>query len=132
MKHRIIIYFALLGFIIALTSCEGNTDRSRQIENNTSGLITVFANGSNVSNYDNTISAGETETLFISNQLGGSDYVETPATGISSLIIINAAGDTCLKDYLPKDNWEISVEQTKKTPSNWQHNYTFIVNDSDF
>ena len=122
----------VLSFAALLISCEGNTDRVRQIRNESSHSINVNASGTNVSNYDKSIAAGETEILFIGNQLGGSDYVEEPANGITTLIIVNSLGDTCTKDFSIKENWDIHVEQRKKVPSDWQHEYTFIVNDSDF
>lgn len=132
MKSKSIIRVAALSLIIALSSCEGNTDRIRIIKNNTSGPIMVSASGTSISNFNMSISEGQSETLFIGGQRGGSDLVENPATGISSLIIVNSTGDTCTKDFTIQTNWDIRVEQTKKIPSNWNHEYTFILNDSDF
>ena len=129
---RTTIFAAILGLTFTLASCEGNTDRIRQIRNNTSGSINVIADGTTVSNYNESISVGQTEILFIESQLGGSDYIETPSAGIISMIITNTSGDTCLKDFIPQNNWEIIVEERKKVPSDWRHEYTFIVDDSDF
>jgi hypothetical protein len=122
----------LLSLIILLASCEGNTDRVRQVRNNTSGNIQVSANGSMLTNFNKTISINQTEILYIGNQLGGTDYVEYPANGIATMVITNASGDTCTKDFTIQANWDISVEQRKKIPSDWLHEYTFIVEDSDF
>lgn len=131
-NNKSIIRVAALSLIIALSSCEGNTDRIRIIKNNTSGPIMVSASGISISNFNKSISEGESEMLFIGGQMGGSDQVENPATGISSLIIVNSTGDTCSKDFTIQSNWDIKIEQTKKTPSNWKHEYTFILNDGDF
>jgi hypothetical protein len=129
-KHLFLCGFLILN--VFLTSCEGNTDRIRIIENQTSGSVNVTATGSLVSTFDKRLSMGQSETLYLGGQMGGSDMVENPADGISTLLIINTNGDTCSKDFTIQSNWDIQVEQTKKTPSNWKHEYTFIVRDSDF
>lgn len=82
--------------------------------------------------YDKLIEAGYKEIIFVTNQRGGSDFVEDPAQGVSLLVITNEAGDTCLKDYKVQDNWSIKVKERTKVPSDWQHEYRFIVVDSDF
>jgi len=128
----ITLYIGLISLAIALSSCEGNTDRTRQLRNNTSGLIQVVANGMYLSGYNAPISTGQTGHLFVSSQRGGSSYVENPSVGITEMIITNASGDTCIKDFTLQNNWEISLEETHKFPSNWQHEYTFSVNENDF
>ena len=125
-------YLGLLSLAILFPSCEGNTDRIRQIRNNTSGLIQVVANGMYIPDYNASISTGQTESLFVSHQRGGSSYVESPSMGITDMTITNASGDTCLKEFTLPGNWEINLEERKKTPSDWQHEYTFIVNENDF
>lgn len=132
MCQKTILKFVLFLGIIALTSCEGNTDRIRIIQNNTSGTIQVIATGSIFDKVSKSILSGQSETLFISNQRGGSSYIEVPATGLDTLIITNSLGDTCKKDFLLQSNWNIRTEQTRKRPSNWQHEYKFAVTDSDF
>jgi hypothetical protein len=132
MKSKSTFQSILLVFIIFLSSCDGNTDRIRIIKNNTTGEIKVTASGTSMSDFNKSILTGQSETLFIGGQMGGTDQVENPSFGISSMIITNATGDTCTKDYTVQENWEIKVEQTKKRPSNWKQEYTFIVNDSDF
>ena len=132
MKIKSIFQSILLVPIIFLSSCDGNTDKIRIITNNTAGEITVTASGTSVSDFNKSISAGQSVTLFIGGQMGGTDQIENPSFGISSMIIKNAAGDTCTKDYTIQEKWSIKVEQTNKRPSNWKHEYTFIVNDSDF
>ena len=111
---------------------QGNTDRTRQIRNNTSGTINVFTAGTYISVFNQSISNNKTETLFITSQLGGSDYLESPALGMTSILITNATGDTCTKDYKLDINWGIQVEERSKVSSDWQHYYTFQVHDSDF
>jgi hypothetical protein len=132
MKMNATLKIATLVLLSILFSCEGNTDRIRTIQNNTSGTIQVIADGNLPADYNKTIPSGGAETLFISGQLGGSDFIENPAEGIHSLIILNAFGDTCVKDYLLQSNWSIDVQQTKRFPSNWRHEYTFSITDSDF
>lgn len=128
-----ITFFALLiGLNLLLISCEGNTDRTREIRNNTSRTINVFTAGTYISVFNQSVSKNKTETLFITSQRGGSYYLESPAMGMTSMLITNATGDTCTKDYKLDNNWEIQVEERSKIPSDWQHKYTFVVDDSDF
>jgi hypothetical protein len=130
-RHANNIPFFIL-FIFFFFACEGNTDKIRFIQNSSESAILVTANGGSLTDYTNTIAAGQTDTLFFGGQLGGTSQIENPAFGIDTLIIVNAAGDTCTKEYTLQDNWIISVEQIKKRPSNWRHEYTFQVNEGDF
>lgn len=132
MNSKSTFHSILFMFIIFLSACEGNTDRIRIIENNTSGEIHVIAFGTSMADFDKSIAPEQSETLFLGGIMGGTDQVENPSIGISSMIITNATGDTCIKDYTIQENWDIKVEQTKKRPSNWNQEYTFIVNDNDF
>lgn len=132
MKNLKFISFTFLTVLII--SCEGNTDRYRHVQNNTNESINIYASG--ISFYDfefnETLTAGQSVKIFQTYQRGGSDYVENPAIGIDSLLITNSNGDTCTKDYLIQDNWLIDVYQRKKVPSDWQHNYTFTVSNTNF
>jgi hypothetical protein len=100
MKTTKFLHFLLLFSLnIALVSCEGETTRTRIIKNNSSGLVFVTASGTDVSNYNKTMSSGQSETLFIGVDMGGSDHVENPAYRISTLLVINEKGDTFTKNY---------------------------------
>jgi len=129
---KLINNIGVLIITISFISCEGNTDRSRLLKNESSQAIHVIANGISLPDYDKLISVGQTETLFITNQRGGSDYVEEPPIGITTFVIVNSLGDTCTKDFKIKSNWDLHIEEKTKIPSNWQHEYSFIVDDSDF
>jgi hypothetical protein len=128
----------LLGIItlsiLTLTSCEGNTDRYRHIQNNSSNSISIFASGSDYYEFEfqENLEAGQSVMFYNTNQMGGSETIENPATGIDSLLIINSEGDTCKKDFTIENNWETKVEHRRKVPSDWQHNYTLTIDDSDF
>lgn len=120
---------ALLG--LTLISCEGNTDRVRLIDNQSSSelnveKVTYWSSGTL------TIAEGETKEFYSASQLGGSDYIVHPASGIDTLIITNAVGDTCTKNYLDSLAWEYTVTERSRIPADWLHEYTFIVTDEDF
>ena len=132
-KNNILNSIVLLLLSFALISCEGETIIERSIKNETSSSITVEASLPGNSNYTKTIEPGQSELLYLGGYgMGATSQVEHPASGINSMVIINSTGDTCLKDYTIENNWEINVEQTKKTPSKYNHKYDFVVSDSDF
>ena len=65
-------------------------------------------------------------------QMGGNSTAQQPETYLSSLVIVNAEGDTAQKDFTNLENWESSIDQVKKTPSQYEHEYVFQVSDLDF
>lgn len=128
----------LLGIItlsiLTLTSCEGNTDRYRHIQNNSGVDISIYASGNSFYEFEfqENLEAGQSVMFYNTNLRGGTDQIENPAMGIDSLLIINNTGDTCTLDYNIESNWNTEVEQRRKVPSDWQHNYTLTIKDSDF
>lgn len=117
---------------ITLVSCEGNTDRVRLVSNLSSTEIAVQAVADWHPEIGLTVAPGATEEIFMSSQLGGSDYVIHPYDQIDTLIIINSLGDTCQIDYSDSTQWEIHVEERSKIPADWLHEYTIVVMDEDF
>jgi hypothetical protein len=123
----------MLSLSIGLLSCEGETIIERMVKNESSNTIIVKANLIGNSNYDKSIAPGKSELLYLGGDgMGATSVTENPYTGITSMIITNLAGDTCIKDYTLQSNWDMQVEHTKKTPSRYDHKYTFVVKDSDF
>ena len=126
-------FFIVIFLAILFSSCEGNTDRFWKISNESSGQIHVES----ISNFDNTefkdsISSGALKTISMNSQLGGNSNPQLPTQAISSLIVINDAGDTLKKDYTLEENWESIIENTRKVPSNYEHEYILEVTDEDF
>ncbi len=132
-KSSIFYSLMLLAIATLMTSCEGNTDRDWIIKNNSSTKIDVTAtlvfNSSTVSE---TIDSDISKTLTITNQLGGSERAQLPDEAFSSFIITNENGDTFKKDFALPENWMTTIEQVKKVPSLYEHEYILEVNDEDF
>lgn len=55
-----------------------------------------------------------------------------PENAFSALIVVNANGDTMQSSYIDPESWTSEIEQIKKVPSQYEHIYTFVVNDNDF
>ena len=126
------INIGVLSLVIGLSSCEGNTDRTRQVRNNTSGLIQVKVSGIDVLDYNTPVYVGQTGVFSIQSQRGGSSFVVDPSMGIAEMTITNESGDTCTKEFTIQENWDIYVKERRRIPSDWQHEYTFTVNEDDF
>ena len=124
--------FGILAFTSLFLSCEGSTTRERRITNNSSTSIHVVADGANLSNYNKSITPSMNEGFFTSQQRVGTQTLEDPASGVNNIEIVNTFGDTCTKDFFLIDNWDIKTERKSEIPSEWKHEYTFIVEDSDF
>jgi len=130
---KTIFQIAALSIIALLTACEGNTDYTWKVTNNSSSSITAYSFGildttANVKQ----IASGNTETVLLGGQMGGNSTAQQPETYLSSLVIVNAEGDTAQKDFTNLENWESSIDQVKKTPSQYEHEYVFQVSDLDF
>lgn len=117
---------------IFLVSCKGETDYTRVVRNNTDHVIRVRATGSTFSDLDFMLDPGRLQNLYVESDKGGNSEAEDPGRNIVSMLITNASGDTCQKDFHVSDNWTIEVEQVKKTPKSYRHTYTFEVNQNDF
>jgi len=122
--------FITLAFLVA---CEGNTDRTWRVTNNASSAIQVKTTNVAAS-FENvtSIAIGSTETVGTSTQLGGNGSEQLPQEMFSDFLIINVAGDTMQTSYIDPGSWTSEIEQIKKVPSQYEHTYTFVVEDSDF
>ncbi|MGV6861161.1 MAG: hypothetical protein ACWA41_05285 [Putridiphycobacter sp.] len=132
MKTKIYVPLIILFLAFMLQSCEGETKYYRNLENNTTDQIHVYATGEWFESIDQNLASGESMLIYYWEKRGGTSANMIPAEGIDTLIITNNAGDTCNKAYEPQENWVIEVEEAKKIPSIYAHNYTFVVNQGDF
>ena len=128
-----ILKLAILTPIIILSACEGNTDYTWKVANNSSTSITAYSMGilDTTANVEQ-IAPGSSATVLLGGQMGGNSSAQEPETYLSSLIIVNSDGDTAQKDFANLSNWEANIDQVKKTPSFYEHTYTFGVADTDF
>ena len=124
--------FTISVLALALVSCEGNTDRVRLVYNQSSTAVTVEADADWNTGIEITVQPGEVQELFMMSQLGGSDYIVHPYSNMDTLIIMNAAGDTCTINYADSLSWEYHVEERSRFPADWLHEYTVVVTDGDF
>ena len=124
--------FTISALALALVACEGNTDRVRLVDNQSSTVLTVEAKAEWNEDIDLMIQPCEAQELFMMSQLGGSDYVVHPYSNMDTLIIMNAAGDTCMINFADSLSWEYHIEERSRIPADWLHEYTVVVTDEDF
>ena len=111
----------------------GNTDYTWQVTNNSSSDIQVWAESGFSSVEDSVvISTNSTEMIGFFNQLGGNKTEQLPENAFNSLVVVNAAGDTMQSSYIDPGSWISEIEHIKRVPSQYEHVYTFVVNDGDF
>ena len=129
MKHFI---FKLTFFLVAITfiSCEGNTTYEWKIKNDASNSIFLEIDSSFVGLNEDTILSGETKTILIYDKMGGSSN-SGDAIRWGNLLIYKL-NDTLVKNTDLESNWTIFTEQRHKIPSDYYHEFTFKLNDSDF
>lgn len=125
-------YTLLLAVVVILFSCKGNTNKTRIVKNNSSDTITVRANISGDPNYLVNINPGQETVMGVVDDEGGTGIPEEPIYFIYQMYVTKNTFDTIKKDYRDKKNWDTKIEQTKKVPSEYKHEYTFVVNNSDF
>ena len=128
-------FFAVFSLAIALllSACEGNTDREWIIQNQSSNRIEVQATLiSTIAFIPKEIQPAQERSIFINSERGGNSSVVNTSDLFAKIIITNSLGDTLKKDPLLQTSWETDVEETKKVPSNYKHEYRFTITDSDF
>jgi len=123
----------IMVLAIVFVSCEGNTDWTWYIENDSSGTIEVHS-VINLNDIDSIqfIPSGVQREIATMNMRGGRENPGSPSASMVSLVILNEEGDTILKDPKIDGNWFSNSIQRKKIPSQWEHDFHFQVFDVDF
>ena len=129
-------YAFFVGAWVALTACEGNTRQVYSVLNESSGPVTVvhahsaYTDGLDLDTV--TIPAGVSSELGMEDWLGGREYPDLPSSFIDTLLIFDANGVACSKDWSSMTSWDIVSTQDRKIPSQWRHEYTLAIGDEDF
>ena len=131
MKKTFLILSLSISAIIALTSCEGNTRRTFKIENQGSQSIDVYFTDFSGDSTAITVVPNSTGIVQTYDMLGGNSDSGQPGE-LSYITDIYQGSDTCKKDRNTKQNWLIISTHERKAPSQWDHQYTFTVDDQDF
>lgn len=122
--------------IAAFMGCEGNTRQAYYLENETGDWVTVIhAHSVYIDGMDlDTVSvaAGVRQELGVENWLGGREQPDLPSAFIDTILVYNAAGQLCTKNWLLMSEWEIESIEDRKVPAQWSHEYTFHVSEGDF
>ncbi len=126
------LYF-LLPILFLLAACEGSTDSTWSVSNETSGPIEVKAKQRNVTDtIVELVEAGENSIITIISEDSGNGDPLIPYDIFSFFEVKNTEGEVMEKDYTDRANWEIFIEQTKKSPDHWEMTYELIVRNQDF
>lgn len=117
-----------------LFSCEGNTDRYYHIKNESSDSVHLIAEGSWYQSIIDTMIAPNTFLAFYStSSRGGSSYLDyDPGYAFLRFEITNTDLDTCMQDYYNNEAWYSGATELSKNPSNYRHDYVFVVKDEHF
>lgn len=125
--------FGILFISLLLLSCEGNTSIKFSLMNNTSGDLTVYQSNNNTDGFDTSIvTIGNTYVLYEADLLGGQSQSFLPTEFIDTLVVVNANMDTMQKDFTQTPNWQNQIDELKKFPASWGHEYILEVRDADF
>ena len=119
---------AVMPFLVA---CEGNTYREWNVVNNSSTQIQIELISGNSGLDYSTVGPDSVRKIIITDQLGGSEFAGNPVHSFDSLLIYNLT-DTLVKSVYDSSNWIVESEHVSKTPSSWEHKFTFTLTDQDF
>ena len=132
MRTARVILALIAGIAFLLSACDGNTKREWVIYNNSSTEIFISADTNYCTLMEENIPPGQTITILISNQLGGSNDAGSPSDSGNLNWMIYSLTDTLKKDPNKDDNWDIATNRESKTPSSYSHQFTFEFKDEDF
>ena len=122
--------FSLLFLYVLITSCEGNTSVKYSLLNKSSENITVYYSYNESDGLESEqVQIGATFILFELDVLGAIDSPFQPTEYFDTLIVVNTSMDTMQKDFSQTMNWQNQIDQLKKFPPNWGHEYTIEVTD---
>jgi len=123
--------FMLLFLPLALMACEGQTTRVFTVVNSSDSEVFMDSVPSFDTILNFNILPNSSQEIRMTNNLGGSSFPEERAF-LSSVYIYNANADTIKKEIWVDSNWTDEIEELKKVPSTWRHDYTFEMTASDF
>lgn len=129
---RVTSFLILVLFGSLLASCEANTERIRIVKNASLSDITVHTMGYDSVWNSTHIPSGRRETVLTASEFGGSDVPSLPLYDVYGFFIVNANGDTLLKNTEEIDSWVVYIRQVSKVPDYWEHEYVLNVLDDDF
>jgi len=141
MRHfllcKIASYGCLIGLVLALTSCEGNTRFEVRILNLTTGGIRAEHRALQLSELDTVFSLdslqpGETLLIHSSDWLGGRSNPAQPSEVLDSIAIFNAQGNQSQHPWRAIEAWVVESHHDRKIPSQWRHTYLLRVTEDDF
>lgn len=125
---------AFIYLVIALISCEGNTDRIYKLDNKSAYDLRLRAKVSAEQSYqiDTIIPAGLRNVMAIFAQRGGVKQADqNPGAIFSEWQLTTVDGKPCKKD-VNGNTWNKSVIERSSMPSNQEHLYLFEITDIDF
>ena len=131
---------ALTSLTALLMGCEGNTNYTFVLSNQTANTLTLQHALGQYSSSPDTISLvippnAET-TIGIVDHLGGRsetlDAISLQSEFSFVFELTTSSGDTLLKDWGVPENWAMAAEELNRIPANWAHTCTFSVAEGDF
>jgi hypothetical protein len=127
MKQKIFV----ISLFIFLNSCEKSTSVSFQFKNfSTSSIIISGHDIIHDKVIQDTILVGAEKNVAMWSKLGKDlSYFSPLAIFGDDLLVLNAQGDTLIKDYKNLDNWQIMIDEARTVAT---HHYLFEIQETDF
>ena len=122
----------LLMIFTLLISCEGNTDYSFNVQNDSNQSIIVKSVIWFEDTVTNNINSGETLEIAFTSKLGGSEDEGEISGHIQYLDIKSTTGEKCKKELRLHSNWNVETDHLGRVPANYKHTYTIAINNTDF
>ncbi|MCH1584109.1 MAG: hypothetical protein L7S62_03025 [Flavobacteriales bacterium] len=127
----------LIGMVLALPSCEGNTRNEVRLFNLPTGAIRAEHRALQLSELDtafalDSLQPGETLLIHSSDWLGGRSNPAQPSEVLDSIAIFNAQGNQSQHPWRAIEAWVVESHHDRKIPSQWRHTYLLRVTEDDF
>lgn len=104
--------------------------------NNQSGQTITVKSMSYYSEFGDTtitqIAPGVQSGILHRTERGGRPEPDMPSYAFTYIGIFNEQLDSCTKDWTYEQNWPVNIRQLKRIPSEYRHDYSFVVTESDF
>jgi hypothetical protein len=130
---RTIFKLAIPIIILFLASCKGSTDRDWSVINESSTDVEVWAvlifGTDTIYQY---VEKGDSKILTITTEDWGNSEPQQPYDVFKEFVIINADSAISKKDWTDIHDWDVFIEQTKRTPPQYMQTYDMVVMDKDF
>ena len=121
----------LIGMIVVLAGCEGQTTYNWYLKNASTSAVQVELESPYGTIDTLEIPSGANQLILTWEQLGGNRYEQDPANYFNDSRVYNSM-DTAMKDLEQAVHWASAIDHVRKVPSIFRHDYQITITDQDF